>query len=66
VVPLLQAEAFEREGHTDRALGRYQAARDRGEGRLEVARRVVQILAEQGRFNEAHVLLGKLPARGHP
>jgi cellulose synthase operon protein C len=60
-LPLLAAEAFEVEGRTDKALEKYQAALSRGEGRLRVVRRVLDILAGQGRFAEAQVLLNSLP-----
>src|SRR5205085_4530213 len=38
-VPLLRAEAYEREGHSEKALASYQTALQRGEGRPKVVRR---------------------------
>lgn len=62
-VALLQAEAFELERRSDKALEKYQAALARGEARLWVVRRVLELLAAQGRFAEAQALLGKMPER---
>ena len=62
-VPLLEAEAFEVERRTDKALEKYQAALERGETRLGVVRRVLELLAGQGRFADAQALLSKMPER---
>jgi cellulose synthase operon protein C len=62
-IPLLEAEVFELEGRTDKALEKYQAALDRGESRLMVVRRVLDLLAAQGRFADAQALLNRLPER---
>jgi tetratricopeptide (TPR) repeat protein len=62
-VPLLEAEIHELEHRTDRALEKYQAALDRGDTRLPVVRRVVQLLYEQGRYADANALIRKLPQR---
>jgi hypothetical protein len=48
-VPLLEADAYEVEKRKDKALEKYQAALDRGEERLGVVRRVLQLLYEQQR-----------------
>src|SRR5437870_4800545 len=51
------------ENRPDQALERYQAALERGEGRLDVIRRVLQLLFAQRRFAEAQALLRKLPEK---
>jgi tetratricopeptide (TPR) repeat protein len=60
-VPLLEAELFEQQKRKDRALEKYQAALDRGEGRLTVVRRILQLLYEQNRYAEAQALIRKVP-----
>jgi tetratricopeptide (TPR) repeat protein len=60
-VPLLQAETYELENNADKALEKYRAALDRGEGRLPVVRRVLQLLYAQHRYAEANDLVRKIP-----
>ncbi len=60
-LPLLEALLCEQEGRRDRALEKYQEAIDRGEGRLPVVRRALQLLYEQGRYTDANALLRKMP-----
>src|SRR5207302_1667593 len=62
-VPLLQAHLYELEKHTDKALQSYQAALERGEGRLSVVRRTLELLTVEGRYAEASALLQKLPTQ---
>jgi tetratricopeptide (TPR) repeat protein len=60
-IPLREAEAFELEGRKDKALEKYRAALERGEDRLGVVRRAVQLLYEQRLYGEAQALLRALP-----
>jgi tetratricopeptide (TPR) repeat protein len=60
-VRVLEAETYELEGQKEKALEAYQAALDLGENRLEVVRRVLELLYEQARYAEADRLLRKLP-----
>jgi tetratricopeptide (TPR) repeat protein len=60
-VPALEATLYELEGRKDKALEKYQEALGRGEGRLAVVQRVLQLLGEQHRYAEAQELIRKLP-----
>lgn len=60
-MPLLEAEVYELENQKEKALEKYQAALERGEMRLPVFQRVLQLLYELGRYAEASALLGRLP-----
>jgi cellulose synthase operon protein C len=60
-VPLLEAAIFEREGQEAQALEKYKAAIERGEGRLSVVQRTVQLMNDQKDFGGALALLQKLP-----
>jgi tetratricopeptide (TPR) repeat protein len=60
-VHLLDGELCEQEGRQDKALEKYQEAMDRGDDRLIVLRRVLQLLYEQHRYAEAHALLKRVP-----
>ncbi|HYV35442.1 MAG TPA: tetratricopeptide repeat protein [Gemmataceae bacterium] len=59
-VPLLEAEVCEAENLKERALEKYKLALDRGENRLFVVRRALQLMHEQKQYAEASALLGKL------
>jgi tetratricopeptide (TPR) repeat protein len=59
----LEAEILDRQDRRDKALEKYQAALDRGEGRPRVVRRVLQLLYEQQRYAEAQALVRKMPER---
>jgi tetratricopeptide (TPR) repeat protein len=60
-VPVLEAQAFELEQRNKEALERYQVALQRGEDRVFVVHRVLQLLYEQQRYTEAQALVAKLP-----
>ena len=60
-VPLLEAKTFELEDRKDRELEKFKAALERGEGRLDVIRHVLQLMYQQRQFGEASALLRKLP-----
>jgi tetratricopeptide (TPR) repeat protein len=60
-VALLEARLEDLEGHADKALEKYQAALEQGEGRLGVVKRVVQLLYQLGRDAEAAAFLSRLP-----
>jgi tetratricopeptide (TPR) repeat protein len=57
---LLQAELEEQDKKYDAAIASYRQAIEQGENRPAVIRRVVQLLYERGRYNEAHLVLEKL------
>jgi cellulose synthase operon protein C len=56
----LQAQVFDLSGRPDNALEKYQEAIARGDSRLGVVRRTLQLLYQQRRYAEANVLVGKL------
>jgi tetratricopeptide (TPR) repeat protein len=59
-VARLQGEAYELDGQADKALESYQAALDRGDGRMGTVQRLLKLLLAQQRHAEAQALLGKL------
>jgi tetratricopeptide (TPR) repeat protein len=59
--PLLEAMTYEVEGQLEKALEKYRAALERGEGRLRVVQRVLELMQKQGLHAEANALLRKLP-----
>jgi predicted Zn-dependent protease len=60
-VAVLEAELYELEGQKPKALEKYQTARSQGEASHEVARKVLQLLQEEGRYAEAQEVLHGLP-----
>ncbi|MBM4070086.1 MAG: tetratricopeptide repeat protein [Planctomycetes bacterium] len=60
-VPLFEAEVYEQEKRTDKALEKYQAALAMGVKQLSVYRRMLQLLFEHQRYSEAHALIKDLP-----
>jgi tetratricopeptide (TPR) repeat protein len=59
-VPLLEAEIEELAGNPERAIRLYQRAIDLGERRPRVARRLVQLLSERQRYEEANRVVRKI------
>lgn len=58
---VLQGALYEQEGKKDKALEKYQAAIEGGEGNLGVIRRTLQLLGERQQFAEVEALVQKLP-----
>jgi tetratricopeptide (TPR) repeat protein len=58
---LLEGELHELDGRPDQAADRYRAAVDGGVRSPEVVRKVVELLARQGRYAEAQAALARLP-----
>src|SRR5262249_11051682 len=56
-VPLLEGRLYDLEGDTDKALERYRLALERGERRLWLVRRLLQLLMEERRYGEANALV---------
>src|SRR5262249_46213864 len=60
LVPLLEAELAERQGRTEDAVECYRRAVDRGERPPGTVRRLVQLLQERHRYDEAREVLRTL------
>jgi tetratricopeptide (TPR) repeat protein len=58
---VLEGEAFELENRKDKALEKYQLALERGDRRVALVRRVLDLLTEQQRYTEAQALISTLP-----
>lgn len=58
---ILEAELFEFAGEKTKAIERYQSLVDSGRASVDVARRLVQLLAAEGKFNEARSVIARLP-----
>jgi tetratricopeptide (TPR) repeat protein len=62
-VPVALAELEDLQGHTDAAIAEYLRAIEMGEQDLGVIRRALRMLAENGRHDEAHLVLARLSSR---
>ncbi|HEX4607021.1 MAG TPA: hypothetical protein VH092_02335 [Urbifossiella sp.] len=58
---LAEAELYDLEGDPARAVERYEALAAAGRAPLAAVRRLVQLLADQGRYTEARAALARLP-----
>jgi len=59
-VAALQGEVYELEGNPEKAVDKYREAIDRGDSRLGLVRRTLQLLAAQRRFADANALVGRM------
>jgi Tfp pilus assembly protein PilF len=59
-VAALQGEVYELEGNPDKAVEKYREAIERGDSRLGLVRRTLQLLAAQRRFADANALVGRM------
>jgi cellulose synthase operon protein C len=65
-VPLMEAATYEVDGQKEKAVEKYKAALDRGESRLGVVRRTLELMYELRMYNEAGALLHKVPEQALP
>jgi tetratricopeptide (TPR) repeat protein len=64
-IPALEAEIDELEGNPSAAIEKYQEALKLGDRRPRTVQKVVQLLYQQGRINEAHQAVHKLRDQGN-
>ena len=58
---IVDAELYELDGQTAKALERYEALAESGQVPIETTRKIVQLLTKAGRYVDARTLLSKLP-----
>lgn len=58
---ILDAELYELDGQTAKALERYETLAESGPVPIETTRKIVQLLTKAGRYIDARTLLSKLP-----
>ena len=58
---ILEAELLELAGEKAKAIERYQTLVDSGRATVDAARRLVQLLAAEGKFAEARAVVARLP-----
>ena len=58
---ILDAELYELDGQTAKALERYETLAESGQVPIETTRKIVQLLTKAGRYVDARTLLSKLP-----
>lgn len=62
----LQGQVLDMDGKPEKALEKYQEAIERGDARLGIVRRVLQLLYQQRRFADANVLVKKISSAALP